>query len=136
MVGRVRHDQRKAEAPQPHATILAAHCQHRKWAPLPPVDRRPCHAPGLYHSHPNFEVQRLQRGGIPPLLHRNAPLLDDSHQTPFLSSFTYRPLDPSGILCRPPLDPSAGVCFVKRKVESSIPVGSNFSPYLLDGACY
>jgi hypothetical protein len=29
----------------------------------------------------------------------------------------HRPLDPSGILCRPPLDPSAGVCFVKRKVE-------------------
>jgi hypothetical protein len=48
----------------------------------------------------------------------------------------YRPLDPSGILCRPPLDPSAGVCFDKRKVESSIPLGSNFSHYLLDGACY
>jgi hypothetical protein len=47
-----------------------------------------------------------------------------------------RPLDPSGIPCRPPLDPSAGVCFVKRKFESSIPLGSNFSPYLLDGACY
>jgi hypothetical protein len=28
------------------------------------------------------------------------------------------------------------VCFVKRKVESSIPLGSNFSPYLLDGACF
>jgi hypothetical protein len=38
--------------------------------------------------------------------------------------------------CRPPLDPNAGVCFVKRKVESLIPPWSNFSPYLLDEACY
>jgi hypothetical protein len=54
----------------------------------------------------------------------------------FLVSDIDRPLDPSGNLCRPPLDPSAGVCFVKRKVESSNSLGSNFSPYLLDGACY
>jgi hypothetical protein len=32
-----------------------------------------------------------------------------------LVDFIYRPLDPSGNLCRPPLDPSAGVCFDKRK---------------------
>jgi hypothetical protein len=44
-----------------------------------------------------------------------------------------RPLDPSVIACRPPLDRSAGVCLVKRKVESSMPTGSNFSPYLLAG---
>jgi hypothetical protein len=44
-----------------------------------------------------------------------------------------RPLDPSWILCRPPLDQSAGVCFVKRKVESSIPPGSNFHPTYLTG---
>jgi hypothetical protein len=47
-----------------------------------------------------------------------------------LPSLLFRPLDPSGILCRPPLDPSAGACFVKRKVESSTPLGSNFTPYL------
>jgi hypothetical protein len=50
-----------------------------------------------------------------------------------MSAIPFGPLDPSGILCRPPLDPSAGVCYVKRKVERSIPPGSNFSPYLLDG---
>jgi hypothetical protein len=30
-------------------------------------------------------------------------------------------VDHSGILCRPPLDPSAGVYFDNQKVESSIP---------------
>jgi hypothetical protein len=47
----------------------------------------------------------------------------------------YRPLDPSGILCQAPLDPRAEVCLVKRKVESSVPPRSNFSPYLLHGVC-
>jgi hypothetical protein len=37
------------------------------------------------------------------------------------------PLNP---LCRPPLDPSAGVCLVKRKVKSWIPPWSNYSPCL------
>jgi hypothetical protein len=44
-----------------------------------------------------------------------------------------RPLDPSGILCRAPLDLSAVVCLVKRKVESSIPPRSNFHPTRLMG---
>jgi len=34
----------------------------------------------------------------------------------------YRSLDPSGFLYRPPQDPSAGVCLVKRKIKSSIPL--------------
>jgi hypothetical protein len=38
--------------------------------------------------------------------------------------------DLSGSLCQPPLDPSAGVCLLQRKVESSITPGSKFSPYL------
>jgi hypothetical protein len=46
---------------------------------------------------------------------------------------SFRPLDPSGILCRPPLDPSAGVCFVKQKVDSSIPPGPTFHPTYLTG---
>jgi hypothetical protein len=43
-----------------------------------------------------------------------------------------RPLDTSGILCRPPLDPSAG----SAKGRESDPTKSNISPYFLDGGCY
>jgi hypothetical protein len=37
------------------------------------------------------------------------------------------------ILCRPPLDPSAGVCLVKQKVESSISPRSIFHATYLTG---
>ena len=42
-----------------------------------------------------------------------------------------RSLDPLGILYRPPLDPSAGVCHVKRKVKSSIPPGGELFTLLI-----
>jgi hypothetical protein len=50
-----------------------------------------------------------------------------------LEGATSRPLDPSGILYQLPLDPSAGVCLVELKVESSIPPGSNFHHFYLTG---
>jgi hypothetical protein len=43
-------------------------------------------------------------------------------------------LDASGILCRPPLDSSAGVCYVKRKVERVRSLqGRTFHPTYLTG---
>jgi hypothetical protein len=43
-----------------------------------------------------------------------------------------RPLDPSGDIRWPPLDPSAGACLVEQKVESSIPP-QDFHPTYLTG---
>jgi hypothetical protein len=70
---------------------------------------------------------RLRPITLSPSLSSNIKAALDTEIQP--ENVLCRPLDPSGILCRPPLDPSAGVCFFKRKVESSIPLGSSFSPY-------
>jgi hypothetical protein len=45
---------------------------------------------------------------------------------------SYPPLDPLGIICRPPLDSSAGVWLVKRSRERSL-CSQNFHPPYLTG---